>query len=133
MRWVIRQLLFHFTALILTASIVPGFDIGSTYENIAIATVALSVINVFVKPIVKILFLPLNMITLNLFSIVINIAVVFGLTKVVPTVTISSWYFSGVSVSGFVIPEFEFTVIYTYVLVSVIITTIIAILNWVTS
>ncbi|MBI2028916.1 phage holin family protein [Candidatus Gottesmanbacteria bacterium] len=133
MRWVIRQLLYHFTALILTASIIPGFSVGNTYENIAIATVALSVINVFIKPIVKILFLPLNMITLNLFSIIINIAVVFGLTKVVPTVTISSWYFSGISISGFVIPEFEFTIIYTYILVSVILTAIIAVLNWVTS
>lgn len=133
MRWVIRQLLFHFTALILTATIVPGFSIGSTYENIAIATAALSVINVFIKPIVKILFLPLNMITLNLFSIVINIAVVFGLTKVVPTVTISSWYFSGFTFNGFTIPAFEFTVLYTFILVSIIITLIIAILNWVTS
>ncbi len=133
MRWVLRQLLFNFTALILTDFIIPGFSIGTTYENIGLATVALSIINVFIKPIVKILFLPLNIITLNLFSIVINIGVIIGLTKVVSTVTISSWYFSGVSYQGFMIPPFEFTAIYTLITVSIVITFIISLLNWVTS
>lgn len=133
MRWIIRQLLFHFTALMMTASIIPGFSIGNTWENIGIATVALSVINVFIKPVVKILFLPLNIVTLNLFSVVINIAVVFVLTKVVPTVTISSWDFGGIAFNGFIIPAFEFTAVYTFIAVSILITAIISLLNWVTS
>lgn len=133
MRWVLRQLLFHFVALILTSYIIPGFDIGNSYETIGIATVALSVINVFIKPIVKILFLPLNIITFNLFSIIINIGVILALTKVVSTVTISSWQFNGVSYNGLVIPAFDFTIIYTYIVVAVVLTAIISILNWITS
>ncbi len=133
MRWILRQLLFHLSALLVTSRFIPGFSIGSSYENIEIATVALAVINVFVKPIVKILFLPLNIITLNLFSIVINIGVVFALTKLVPTVTISSWQFSGFSAYGFSVPGFGFTVLYTFIAVAILLTTVVTFLNWLSS
>lgn len=132
MRWILRQFLFHLIALIGTSRIIPGFSIGSSYEAIGLATLALALINVFIKPIVKILFLPLNLITLNLFSIVINIGVVFALTKLVSTVTISAWQFAGVKAYGYVIPAMQFTVIYTYVVVAVILTFIVSFLNWLT-
>lgn len=132
MRWILRQFLFHLIALIGTSRIIPGFSIGSSYEAIGLATLALALINVFIKPIVKILFLPLNLITLNLFSIVINIGVVFALTKLVSTVTISAWQFGGVKAYGYVIPAMQFTVIYTYVVVAVILTFIVSFLNWLT-
>lgn len=132
MRWILRQLLFHLAALLATQVIIPGFSIGSSYQSIGLATLALSAINVFVKPIVKILFLPLNIITLNLFSVVINIGVIVALTKLVSTVTISSWQFKGFSAYGFVVPSFEFTVIYTYIIVSILITLAVTFLNWLT-
>ncbi|MCL5018868.1 MAG: phage holin family protein, partial [Patescibacteria group bacterium] len=58
MRWILRQLIYHFAALLTTVYLIPGFSIGKSLENIGLATVTLALINVFVKPIVKILFLP---------------------------------------------------------------------------
>lgn len=130
MRWILRQFLFHFVALWGTAYLVPGFSIGNLPENIALATVTLSVINVFIKPIVKLFFLPLNIITLNLFSVVINVGVVFALTKLVSTVTISAWKFNGVTLNGFVVPPIQFSHFYTYIVVAFLLTTIVTFLNW---
>lgn len=130
MRWILRQLLFHLSTLLITVYLIPGFSIGKSLQNIAVATGVLAAINVFIKPIVKIFFLPLNIITLNLFSFVINMGIIFALTKLVPTVEILTWEFSGFTISGFVVPSIHFSVLYTYLIVSILITTTVSILNW---
>lgn len=130
MRWLIKKILFHLLAIVATVKIIPGFSVGNSAENIAIATVALTVINVFIKPIVKILFLPLNLITLNLFTIVINTGIIVALTKFVSTVTIASWHFNGINYQGFVIPALDVTVIFNYIIIGILITTIVNFLNW---
>lgn len=112
---------------------IPGFIIGQSYEKIALAAAVLAAINILVKPIVKIFFLPLNIITLNLFSVFINVGVVFALIKLVNTVSIKDWDFKGFSAYGFVLPSIHFTVIYTYILVAIVLTAIVSFLNWVTS
>lgn len=130
MRWILKKILFHLLALFLAARLIPGFSIGNSFEAIGLATVILTIINVFIKPIVRLFFFPLNLLTLNLFSIVINSGIIFALTKFVPTVTISAWYFKGININGFVIPALEVGVIYTYVVVAVLITSIVDFLNW---
>ncbi len=131
MRWILRQLLFHLGALLLTQYLIPGFSIGNSIDSVLVTSIVFAIINVFVKPVVKIFFLPLNLITLNFFSILINIGLVYGLTKLVSTVTISSWQFNGISAYGFTIPGFEFTIIYTYIIVSLIVTFVVSFLNWI--
>lgn len=132
MRWILRQFIFHLATLLTTVYLIPGFSIGKSLESIGLATATLALINVFVKPIIKILFLPLNIITLNFFSVLINIGVIVALTKLVPTVTISPWEFKGLAAFGFVIPKIEFTILYTFIIVSISITTIVSFLNWIT-
>lgn len=133
MRWIIRQFLFHLTALYLTSLLIPGFIIGKSYDKIALAAGVLAIINVLVKPIVRIFFLPLNIVTLNLFSIVINVGVVYALTRLVNTVKIQDWNFGGFTAYGFVIPSIHFTIVYTYIIVSVVLAAIVSFLNWVVS
>ena len=58
-------------AVLLATYLVPGFVIGSFYTALLVAVV-LGVLNVTIKPIIAILTLPLTIITLGLFSFVIN-------------------------------------------------------------
>ena len=58
-------------AVLLAAYVVPGFVIGGFYTALIVAIV-LGVLNITIKPILSILTLPLNIITLGLFSFVIN-------------------------------------------------------------
>lgn len=50
---------------------VPGVDIA-TFPAAIIAAVSIGLVNAFVKPILSILSLPLNFLTLGLFSLVVN-------------------------------------------------------------
>lgn len=64
-------------ALLLVARVVPGIDIGSIYTAL-LAALVLGVLNVFVKPILTILTLPITLLTFGLFTFVLN-AAMFGL------------------------------------------------------
>lgn len=58
-------------SLYLTAMIVPGFKIA-TFGSALIAAVVVGLLNMFLKPILFILTLPINILTLGLFSFVLT-------------------------------------------------------------
>lgn len=83
-QWVISAL-----AIGIAAYIIPGVDV--TLPGALIAAVVLGAINIFIRPILLILTLPITILTLGLFSFVINALMVMLASALVP----------GFSVSGF--------------------------------
>lgn len=77
-------------AVLLAAYVVPGFHVADFYTA-AIVAVVLGVLNVTLRPILLLLTLPLNLITLGLFSFVINA----GLILLIST------FIKGFTVDGF--------------------------------
>lgn len=102
-------LLFHWilgaVALLITTQLIPGTSI--TLASAAIAAVVLGALNLFIRPLLIILTLPINIITLGLFSIVINGLLVWFTAAVVP---------------GFVVPTFGSALLFALIL---------TIINWV--
>jgi len=58
-------------ALLITASIVPGF-IVKTFVVALIAAVVIGLVNAFVRPILRILAFPITLLTFGLFTFVLN-------------------------------------------------------------
>ena len=73
----------------LSAKVVPGVDFTSTGSLVA-AAVVLGLVNAVVRPIMVILTLPLTIVTLGLFLLVVNAAMI-GLT---------AWFLGGFAVNG---------------------------------
>lgn len=67
--WVLRWLL-NVLAIILTAALLPGFQVE--VWGAIVGSIFLGVINAIIRPILIILTLPLNILTLGLFTFVIN-------------------------------------------------------------
>ena len=65
-RWIVNALV-----LLGIAYIVPGIVVGSFY-NALIVAVVLAIVNIILKPILVLLTLPINVMTLGLFTLVIN-------------------------------------------------------------
>lgn len=78
-------------ALYLAAYLIPGFTVESFYIA-SIVALLLGVLNITLKPILVLLTLPLNIITLGLFTFVINAGLILGIASFV----------EGFEVSGFV-------------------------------
>lgn len=77
LHWVIATL-----AIIIASYLVPGVSI--TIKGALIAAVVLGALNLFIRPILMILALPINVLTLGLFSLVINGLLVWAAASVVP-------------------------------------------------
>ena len=66
LRWLCYAL-----ALIFTSWVVPGIEVSS-FLNAMFVVVIIALINTFIKPLLQIITLPINILTLGLFSLVIN-------------------------------------------------------------
>lgn len=85
----IVHFLFSAVAVFIAAYLVPGVAIDSFITAIIFALV-LGLLNAIVKPILLLLTLPLNILSLGLFTIVINILILYLASNLVPGFTISS-------------------------------------------
>lgn len=77
------QLLINAFGFYITARIVPGLVIGS-WETLGIVAVVWGVLSVILKPILVLLTLPVNFMTLGLFTFVINAGLIMLMGVIVP-------------------------------------------------
>jgi putative membrane protein len=85
--WVIRWLI-NTIALLVTAAILPGVEVRNVFTAL-LAAAAMGVVNAFVRPIFLILTLPLNLLTLGLFTFVLNGLMLLLAALFVPGFTVS--------------------------------------------
>ncbi|ADI02616.1 MAG TPA: phage holin family protein [Syntrophothermus lipocalidus] len=106
--WVVRWLA-NIIAIIITAAIVPGFEV--TVTGAIIGSVFLGIVNAIIRPVIIVLTLPINILTLGLFTLVINGLMLWLTASVI----------KGFDVSGF----------WAAVLSALIISVVSAVLSWV--
>ncbi len=70
-------------AVLISAYVLPGVMIDGFFTALVVAVI-LSIVNTFIRPLVMILTLPINILTLGLFSLVINALMVMLVTVIVP-------------------------------------------------
>ena len=97
---ILIALLINTIAVIASGYILPGIEISNFLSAVLVAIV-LGVLNTFLKPILLLLTLPINMITLGLFTLVINACLVL---------------IAGRIVSGFYVENFLWALIFSIVL-----------------
>jgi len=85
LRWSINLM-----ALVVAGLVMPGIRIESIGMGI-IAAGILGIVNAVIRPIVLILTLPINMLTLGLFTLVINAAMLLLVSEMVPGLVIEGF------------------------------------------
>lgn len=78
-------------AILITANVVPGFKVDS-FTTALIVALVLGIVNAVIKPVLLLLTLPINIITLGLFTFVINAVLILAVSK----------FIAGFTVVGFV-------------------------------
>ncbi len=71
--------------------LVTGFAVQGGFNEFALAALVLAILNMFVKPLLKLVSFPLIIITLGLFTIVINALILWLVTYVFSFVIVSGW------------------------------------------
>jgi putative membrane protein len=77
-------------AIIIAAYLIPGVTV--TLVGALVLAVVLAVINLFIKPVLRLLTLPLTILTLGIFSLVLNALLVMLAAAIVPGVAISGFW-----------------------------------------
>ncbi len=125
MKNILRIYLFHlFALLVVTELLKPGFSIGGGTQNFLLAALVISLLNVLLKPLLKILFLPITALTVGLFSFIIIIGVFYVFTRLVPEITIQTWNFPGYQLFGFEIVGFEMSMHLTLAIAALLVSLI---------
>lgn len=89
-------------------------------------------INLVLVPLLKILLLPLNLLTLGLFAWITNVLALYALTSVVSDFQLVSFNFAGANFNGFIIPAYELSPFLVAVVASFLIGLITHFLQWLT-
>lgn len=131
-----KKFLYHFAinalALYLIIHLIPGITLVDGLKPLLIASLVLTLLNKLARPILKLLLLPFNLVTLGLFSWLVNVITLYLLQLLVPALKISGFHFTGFSYQGFTLPPMDLNIIYTFILASFALSLITALLRWLT-
>lgn len=78
-------------AIMFVGWVIPGITISS-FATALIASIAIALVNVFIKPILVFLTLPINILTLGLFILVINALLFMFVAYLIPGVEVDGFW-----------------------------------------
>jgi putative membrane protein len=78
-------------AVIVSAYVLPGVTLGGFWAAL-LAALVLGLINVFIKPLLIIFTLPINILTLGLFTLVINALVIMMASGITPGFKVNGFW-----------------------------------------
>ncbi|MBU2025615.1 MAG: phage holin family protein [Patescibacteria group bacterium] len=88
----IIQIISNALAVSISAYLLPGLDFSGSWWQLMLAGAILGIINTFIKPILKLIFSPFILITLGLFTVVINTSLLILVALIVPGLSISGFW-----------------------------------------
>lgn len=132
MKRIFRIFIFSCFALFLTSYWNKGFQLPTTALDFVKAGIALTVLFVLVRPLMKIVFLPLNILTFGLFSFFLYVFFLHILSSWYGFFSIHSWRFYGFHMNIIIIPKIYISYVGNLVLSSFSLSSIINVLDQLT-
>lgn len=130
MKSFLRGVLFNSFSLFILSVAVPGVHITGGLASYVFGGIALSLLFTLLKPVLNLLALPLNIVTLGTFSFLINVIIFYLMTVFVPTISITAFTFPGLSYAGFVVPSMHFNVLFAFIIIAFLQSLIVSFLTW---
>lgn len=130
MKSLIRSVALNSAVIFFAALILPGLSYSGDFQVLILAAAALGLVNLVVRPVVKLVTLPINLVTLGLFAWLINVLMLYLVTKLIPGFEISAFDFGGLTYQGFTVPAMSLSLFWSYALASFTIGLLTSILGW---
>jgi len=93
---ILKVFLASAAALFATVQVIPGISYQGDFRILLAAALVFAFLHSIVKPILNFITMPLNFLTLGLVSAVLNVAIFYAITYLVPSFT-----FSAATLAGF--------------------------------
>ena len=118
MKTILKAFIISSIALWLLDKLFESFVIRDLQSLLAAALV-LTFANLIIRPVVKLITLPINILTLGLFSGIANLATLYLTIKLTPGLSLSTTNFPGLILGEFTIPKIIIPKLGTLVLVNI--------------
>ena len=79
-------------AIVVASYLLPGVTV--TFTGALVLAIVLAVINLFIKPVITLLTLPLTIVTLGLFSLVVNALLIMLAAMIVPGFAVAGFWWA---------------------------------------
>ena len=126
----LRSFLITSASLMVAAWLIPTINFQEGVKTVLITALALTLVNLIVRPVINLLLLPINLLTLGLFRWLVNVFAFYIVVLLIPQLKIEPYPFPGFAHQGFIIPSIQFSFFWTLVLVSFIISFTTGFLYW---
>lgn len=130
MRAIARNVGIYSFSLFALTQVLSGVKISGGAITYVVGGAVLSIMFVIIKPILNIITLPLNVITLGTFSFLINSIILYLLTILVPGISIAAFVFKGFSFAGFVVPSITLNTFFAFIVASLFLSIFVGFLTW---
>ena len=130
MKAILRHFLINLVALWVATRIIPGLTYSGGVKNLLIGTVVFMAINWALLPLLRVLFLPINIITVGVFGWLVNVLGFYILTVVLPQFKLVPFDFSGISLGGVTVPSISLNLLEVAILSSLVVGLISHFLQW---
>jgi len=131
MRKFFKGLIIIFFTLLLIAKATKGINFADDYLVLFWSALSLSVLNIVIKPILNLLLMPINLLTLGASRWIVNVLVLLLVMLINGSFRVVGFTTVGFSFSGLIVPSIHLSFIWSLILVSFLIEFVSLALNWI--
>lgn len=130
MRTIVNSIVGNIIALYLIALAIPAVGVAGGIKGYLITAFALAILNLIGRPLINLILLPINLITVGMFRWLTNTIILWLATVFVSGFTIGEWHFAGFSSQGIILEPAILNVFWTTVVTSFLFSIITAVYDW---
>ncbi|KKT57783.1 MAG: Membrane protein [Candidatus Amesbacteria bacterium GW2011_GWB1_47_19] len=131
LRLLLRSIAINLAGIFLAAQILsPVITYVGGYQTLLLAALAIAAVNLFVRPVVNLLLLPIHLVTLGLFRWISNIITLYLVTWLVPNLRIQPFVFPGLNLQYVIIPPLSFSPFAAFLVATLVLTLTFHFLYW---
>ena len=116
--------------LFFLAQIFAGVKISGGVQTFIFGGFFLSLMGFFLRPLLNLVALPFNLLTLGLASFLVNAIILYLLTVIVSEISIVPFVFDGMSFAGVIIPKFFLNLFFVYIISALILSIMVSAIQW---
>src|SRR3989339_928987 len=123
LRLLLRSIAINLASIYIAAQVLSSIIsyVGGT-QTLLLAALTLAAVNLFVRPVINLLLLPIHLVTLGLFRWVSNLVTLYLVTLMVPNLQIHAFTFPGLDLKYVIIPSMYFTAFGAFVVATITLT-----------
>jgi putative membrane protein len=130
-RLFLRSIAINLAGIYIASQILSGVIVYmGGYKTLLTAALFIALANLFVRPIVNLLLLPLHLVTLGLFRWVANLITLYLITWLVPNLQIHAFTLHTVNLKYLIVPQIYFSSFGSFVLATLTLTVVFHFIYW---